>query len=81
MITKNEFYGAYLIQAKVADDKALSVNDLFIEINRAWSVVESLQEKPEYMDGFILDKDITDAVNVYTKDTPIIQEVTSTCKK
>jgi len=82
MITKNEFYGAYILQAKVADDKALSVNDLFNEIERAWGVVESLQAVP--IMTFVTDDDVKELVkktfpDTYTKDTPIIQEVTSTC--
>ena len=48
MITKNELYGDYYINItkEDADSTALVLKDQYLNVNTAWSVVESLQEVP-----------------------------------
>lgn len=73
MITKNEFYGAYILQAKEDDIKSLSVNDLFLEINRAWSVVESLQEKDLFKHSGINLSNLSEILRPKKKDNQILK--------
>ena len=73
MITKNEFYGSYLIMAKVAEHKATSVDDLFEEINRAWSVVESLQEKDLFKDSGICLTNLSRILRPKNKDNQTLK--------
>lgn len=54
MITKNSFYGQYLIN--VTNDKEAADYDISVlseEVNRAWKVVEELQKEPDRIQGFI----------------------------
>lgn len=53
MITKNEFYGAYLITLNKSDDDAVSILSVLKDVEFAWSVVESLQEKDLFKDSGI----------------------------
>ena len=57
MITKNSFYGAYLITMNKSDDDAVSILSVLKDVEFAWEVVESLQEKP-VQTAFVTDDDV-----------------------
>lgn len=83
MITKNEFYGAYLITLNKSVDDAITIVAVLREVEFAWKVIEELQR--EKNTGVFPIRTLPEDLrgpDVYTKDTPIIQrELTSKQKE
>lgn len=69
MITKNEFYGAYLIDVINTEDKADYVISVLIDdVEKAWATVERLQKEPEVRLNFITDEEVSKAINSLVDD-------------